>query len=66
MSKNGRFGQKMLEILIPEMQRFIAQEPEYDPKYYSLSTLSPICTSSVKYKPKFADFLADSIEAVLK
>jgi len=66
VSKNGKFGERMVEILRPEMQRFIAQEPEYDSQYLSLSTLSPICKSSVKYKPEFADFLADSIEAVLK
>lgn len=66
VSRNGRFGQRMLEILRPEIQRFIAKEPEYDSQLLSLSTLKPICTSSVKYKPEFADFLADSIEAVLK
>lgn len=61
-----KFGRQMLKLLKPEMQKFIAQEAEYDSQYYSLSTLSPICRSSVKYKPEFTEFLANSIEAVLK
>ena len=65
VNKNGQFGQRMFEILRPEIQRFIAQKPEYDSQYLSLSTFSPICKSSAKYKPEFAGFLANSIEAVL-
>ncbi|MBI5066178.1 hypothetical protein HZA97_08135 [Candidatus Woesearchaeota archaeon] len=56
---------KMFELLKPELNNFIAETPKYDPEFLSLSTLSPICTSSVKYKPEFAEFLANSIEAIL-
>lgn len=66
VSENSRFGKKMLETLRPEMQKFIAEKPEYDSRYLSLSTLSPVCTKNVKYKNEFADFLADSIENVLR
>jgi hypothetical protein len=65
VNKYGRFGAKMSEILKPEIQRFIAQEPEYDSQHLSLSTLTPVCKTPVN-KPEFADFLADSIEAILK
>ena len=66
VSKKGIFGERMIEILKPEMQRFIAQKPEYDSQYLSVSTLIPICKSTAKYKPEFVDFLADSVEAILK
>jgi hypothetical protein len=66
LNKDGKFGKRMLEILRPEIDRFIAQEPEYDQRHLSLSTLSPICKKPVLYKPELAGFLADSIEAILR
>lgn len=63
--KSSRFGKMMSELLKNDVSRFIAQEAEYDREYFSLSTLSPVCTSSVSYKPEFADFLTGTIETVL-
>lgn len=66
LSKEGRFGDKMLKRLQPEIQKFIAQEPEYDRSIILASTLQYLTTKPMLYKPEFADFLADSIAAVLK
>lgn len=66
VTKSGRFGQKMLEQLAPRVKDFVATPAKYNDEYLDLSTLRPICEHSVKYKPEFADFLADSIEAVLR
>ncbi len=66
LNKEGRFGEKMLKRLQPEIQRFIAQEPEYDRSVILVSTLQYPTTKNMLYKPEFADFLADSIEAVLR
>ena len=65
LSKEGRFGEEMLKRLQPEIQRFIAQEPEYDRSVILASTLQYPTTKLMLYKPEFADFLSDSIEAIL-
>jgi hypothetical protein len=66
VSENSRFRERILEILGPVVEEFIVQKPKYDSRRYLVSTLSPVCKSPVKYKREFADFLADSIEAVLE
>lgn len=66
LSKDGRFGERMLRRLQPEIQRFITQEPEYDRSVILVSTLQYPTIKRMLYKPEFVDFLADSIEAVLK
>ncbi len=66
LNKEGRFGEEMLKRLQPEIERFIAQEPEYDRSVILLLSLQHPATKLMLYKPEFADFLADSIEAVLK
>ena len=66
INERGRFGKQMIELLRPRINKFIAQEPEYDQEVLSLSTLRPICKKSVKYKPEFASFLAETFERVLK
>ncbi|MFH1585706.1 MAG: hypothetical protein ABIB79_02980 [archaeon] len=60
-----RFGEKMREELGPEASQFIVQTPRYNKKYVSLS-LNPICKEAATYEPEFVDFLANSIENVLR
>jgi hypothetical protein len=62
----GRFGDKLMDILKSKIEGFIAQKPEYDESVLSTSTLAPVNTKPMLYKPEFANFLADSIETVLK
>lgn len=59
-------NKKLFDILKPELNNFVAEQPKYDDRYLSTSTLSPICTNSAKYKSEFAEFLASSIENILK
>jgi len=60
------FEEKMAELLKPKFLDFMAQKPEYDKRYISLSTLGPVNTKSMLYKPEFVDFLTETIETVLK
>ncbi len=64
--EGSRFGREMSRRLQPEINRFIAQEPEYDEGVILVSTLQYPTTRCMLYRQEFADFLADSIEAVLK
>lgn len=66
VSGRGSFGTKIVDLLRPKIKEFIVQKAEYDSQYISVSTLSPVCKKSIKYKHEFANFLADSIETVLK
>jgi len=54
-----RFGKKALELLTSKLKKFVVQEPELTLPY-------PTMPKTMRYKPEFADFLADSIEQVLK
>ncbi len=62
----GKFGSMMKEILKPRIKEFIAQKPEYDTGYILVTTLTPICRRSLRWKPEFVDFLASGIEKVLR
>ena len=66
ISKSGRFGKRMRETIKPKVSEFIAQKPEYDSQYLELSTLLPVNTKEMLYKPVFVDFLTEAIEDVLK
>lgn len=64
VSKNGHFDQKLLELLRPKVQEFIAQDLEIDSRYFSMD-LRPLVKSAVQYKPEFVVFLRDTIRTVL-
>jgi len=66
VSKRGRFGKQMLDLLKPRIKEFIAQKPEYDRSLILASTLRHLTKKCMLYKPKFVDFLAESFETVLK
>ncbi len=66
VNKNGRFGKTMIELIVPEVEKFIAKDPEYDYECLSVSTLDFVCKRPVKYKQEFIDFLTRCIEDVLK
>jgi len=66
LAVDGGFSQRMDSLLRPRFKEFIAEMPRYNKEVLSLDNLSPINTSSMKYKPEFADFLAEIIERVLK
>ena len=61
---NGRFGQKLLGLLRPKVQEFIAQDLETDSRYFTMD-MRPIVKSAVQYKPKFVVFLRDTLRTVL-
>lgn len=65
VNKSGRFQTRMLDLVQPRAAEFLAVAPEYDREYLSLSTLQAVNLRAAEYKPEFADFLADSIKAVL-
>lgn len=66
LAVDGRFSKRMDSLLRPRFKEFIAEIPRYNKEVISPDTHSPINTSSMKYKPEFADFLAEIIERVLK
>jgi hypothetical protein len=66
LNKEGRFGKRMMQLIKPNVQKFIAQKPEYNDEVLELSTLSPPFTKEMLYKPEFAKSLTEAIETVLK
>lgn len=65
--KSNPLCEKILEALgKPNMSSFIAQHAKYDRELISMSTLRPICKKPELYKPEFANYLAKTIESVLK
>lgn len=64
ISENSKYGQKVLELLEPRVQEFIAQNLETDSQYFTMD-LRPLVKSSVQYKPEFMVFLFDTLRAVL-
>jgi hypothetical protein len=66
INKEGRFGNRMMQLIKPKVPEFIAQRPEYDESVIELSTLRPPVTREMTYKPKFADFITEVIETVLR
>lgn len=64
VNKNGQFNQKILELLKPKVQEFIAQDLEIDPNYFTMD-LRQVVKSSVQYKSEFVVFLSDTLRAVL-
>lgn len=65
ISMQSKLGVKLGEIIQTKLIDFVAQKPEYDKRYFSVSTLKPINTKCMTYKPKFADFLVETIEKIL-
>ena len=64
VSREGRFGQRVLELLRPKVQEFIAQDLETDSRYFTMD-LRPVVKSDVRYKREFVAFLSDIIQAAL-
>lgn len=64
INKDGRFDQKVLELLGPRVQEFIAQDLETDSRYFTMD-LRPVVKSAVQYKPEFVVFLSDTFRTVL-
>ena len=59
-------GKKVAETIIPKLEDFVYQKPEYDQQYISLSTLGPVNTKKMLYKQEFPEFIVETIETVLK
>jgi hypothetical protein len=66
VNENGRFAKKMLNLLKPKIEDYIAQKPEYDYRMILLSTMQNPPIKVMLYKPKFSNFLAESFETILK
>jgi len=64
--KKCSLGQKVVEKLKPEIEKFIAKEPKYDSEYIRMDNLAPMNTQNMMYKPKFVEFLSQTIIDVLK
>lgn len=64
ISKDGQFGQKVLESLRPKVQKFIARDLEIDSRCATMD-LRPLVKSAVQYKPEFVAFIHDTLRAVL-
>lgn len=65
-NKHGRFTERMMKQLSGRIEEFVAKWPKYNREILSLDTLTPINTSSMKYKQETVDFLAETIETVLE
>ncbi len=64
VSKNSKFGQKVLELLRPKIKEFIVQDLETDSRYLYLD-LRPVVKCAIEYKPEFVSFLCDIFRSVL-
>ena len=64
LGKNKRTGRKMLRILGPTIQDFIAQELQTDPTVLT-GSLRPVVISPVLYKAEFVEFLHKTLRQVL-
>ena len=64
LNKDERFGQKVLDLLRPKVQEFIAQDLETDSRYFTMD-LRPVVKSAVQYKPEFVGFFRDTLHTVL-
>lgn len=66
-SEHGRFTNAMMTLLKPRIEEFVAEWPKYNVEILDPSTgFRPVNTSAMKYKLGLVDFLAESIETVLK
>lgn len=61
-----RFGEKMIRFVSPRIKEFILQTPEYKHNLLLATTLSPVITKVMSYKPETPDFLANCIEQLLR
>ena len=66
VNKEGRFGGKMMSVIKPKVPEFIVQSPKYDDRFIEMSTLKPLNTKEMLYKPEFAGIITEAIEGVLK
>lgn len=58
------FKDKVLEILKPQMEKYMAKQPKYHDKFITMD-LRPVVTGRAEYKPEFTKFLAESIATIL-
>lgn len=61
----NRFRKKILESLRPVTSKFIAQKLEVDEGSISAIELQPMVISMVRYKPEFAEVMANRIFEIL-
>lgn len=66
INKCSGLGRKMMQLIKPNVSKFIARRPEYDETVIELSTLMPPTTKEMLYKPEFASVISEAIETVLK
>ncbi|MFH1331659.1 MAG: hypothetical protein ABIH63_00035 [archaeon] len=64
INQRSKLGNKILEIIRPEIENYMAKKPEYHDRFMTMD-LRPAVTARAEYKPEFADFLAESIIKVL-
>ncbi len=60
------FGKKMEKHLPNDVGRFIARKPTYSSDLINPTTMMPVNTGQMKYKPEFTEFLAKTIENILE
>jgi hypothetical protein len=60
-----RFSEKMKEYLAGKFKEYVAQKPEYDRECVLVSTMDFPCTKEMTFKESFAEFLAETVEAIL-
>lgn len=61
----NRFSEKMISLVKPRIEEFIAGEPEYNSEVLLPDDLQPVNIKAMTYRPEFADFLAETIKTVL-
>jgi hypothetical protein len=65
VGQQSPFKEKVMEILRPQIENYLAKPPQYHDRFITMD-LRPLVTGRAEYKPKFADFLAESIQKILE
>ena len=64
VNKNGRFSQKIVELLGPKIREFIIQELKIDTRRLTID-LRPVVESPIRYSPELIVFLSNVFHVVL-
>lgn len=64
INKESKIGNRFLEIVKPKIAEYVAKGPEYHGRFMTMD-LRPVVTARAEYKPKFADFLTETIVKIL-
>ncbi len=62
----NKYGDRIISFLENKSNDLIAQEPEYNKKYITMTTLGPLCTERTKYKKEAVNEVGRELEKILQ